>query len=77
MEGTFCSLPVAVKVFSNNHGIDPSCLNELQVLRHLHHPNIVIFLGACVDRIHDAATEGRTYFDLKLVLERVEGMTLS
>eukprot|EP00972_Heterocapsa_arctica_P069226 10227957-Heterocapsa_arctica.AAC.1 len=51
MEGTFCSLPVAVKVFNHDHRIDPSCLNELHVLRHLRHPNIVIFLGACVHRI--------------------------
>eukprot|EP00972_Heterocapsa_arctica_P079465 11711850-Heterocapsa_arctica.AAC.1 len=46
LEGTFCSLPVAVKVFDHDRGIDPSCLNELRVLRHLRHPNIVIFLGA-------------------------------
>jgi len=66
--GGFGSVFQGVKVFqAHEASIDASCLNELRFLRHLHHPNIVLFIGACVDREHG---------DLKLVLEKVHGLTL-
>lgn len=44
-----------------------SFLNELRILRHLHHPNIVGFIGACLD-IENG--------DIAIVLEMVRGVCL-
>lgn len=70
--GFFCGMQVAVKRprhdFDDNTLKDlPNWCNELRVMRHLKHPNLVTTLGAIVDpREHQIA----------IVLELVEGMTL-
>ena len=66
--GRFQRTPVAVKVIqenTTNHSL-ASIGNELRILRKLHHPNIVLFHGACVD-----FQTG----DIALVLERVFGIS--
>lgn len=68
LHGTF----VAVKVNKNTlNGTTawhlPSLGNELRILRHIRHPNLVLFHGACVD-----PTSG----ELALVLEYVHGQQL-
>eukprot|EP00927_Polykrikos_kofoidii_P007720 TRINITY_DN13166_c0_g1_i1.p1 TRINITY_DN13166_c0_g1~~TRINITY_DN13166_c0_g1_i1.p1 ORF type:complete len:601 (+),score=80.55 TRINITY_DN13166_c0_g1_i1:63-1805(+) len=44
-----------------------SLLNELRILRHVRHPSIVGFIGACIDTASN---------DLGLVLEKVNGTSL-
>jgi len=71
--GTFCSAPVAVKTFASG-GPKTSIkdvLDELRVLRHVHHPNIVLFYGAC---LYESRLSGQV--DIRLVFERVKGQTL-
>lgn len=68
LHGTY----VAVKVNKNSlNGTTawhlPSLGNELRILRHVRHPNLVLFHGACVD-----PTSG----ELALVLEYVHGQQL-
>jgi len=63
---------VAVKVpKSSVHGSTawhlPSLGNELRILRHVRHPNVVLFHGACIDP---------TSSELALVLEYVQGQRL-
>jgi len=63
---------VAVKVpKSSHHGSTawhlPSLGNELRILRHVRHPNVVLFHGACIDP---------TSSELALVLEYVQGHRL-
>eukprot|EP00928_Gymnodinium_smaydae_P031248 TRINITY_DN22994_c0_g1_i1.p1 TRINITY_DN22994_c0_g1~~TRINITY_DN22994_c0_g1_i1.p1 ORF type:complete len:856 (+),score=158.36 TRINITY_DN22994_c0_g1_i1:140-2707(+) len=62
---------VAVKVPRSSNGATawhlPSIGNELRVLRHVRHPNVVLFHGACID---PASSE------LALVLEYVNGRVL-
>lgn len=45
----------------------PSLGNELRILRHVRHPNVVLFHGACIDP---------TSSELALVLEHVQGRRL-
>jgi len=72
ISGSYHGTPVAVKV--PRQSIDgtnvtqlPMISNELRILRHVRHPNIVLFHGACVD-----SSGG----ELALVLENVKGMRL-
>jgi len=72
VRGLLHDIPVAVKVPRlSDMGSTDSYLhelaNELRILRSLQHPNIVSFLGACVE-----AEVG----DLALILELVEGPTV-
>lgn len=71
VQGRYCCTPVAVKLvaegsWGSNFG---SALSELRVLRHLRHPNIALFHGACM-------TQDENGMDLKLVFEQVRGKTL-
>lgn len=62
--------PVAVKLVRDQpveDNVSSSLANELRVLRHIRHPNVVLFHGACVDLGNGV---------LALVLERVGGVTL-
>merc|ERR1711963_214903 len=62
------AMPVAIKVLHENNMTSLADLgNELRVMRKLHHPNIVLFHGCCID-------EGSR--DLAVVLERVYGYPL-
>jgi len=90
VSGVVQNTPVAVKLpkdpanaeLNTRHFI--SLANELRVLRHLRHPNIVHFYGACV--IEGGLAQAKTGFGpstsagggnhLALVLERVEGTSL-
>jgi len=67
--GKFCSSKVAVKMcLKHKEGaIDKMVCNELRILRHVRHPNLVLFHGACID------IETK---DVMLVLERVHGSNL-
>eukprot|EP00931_Biecheleriopsis_adriatica_P027583 TRINITY_DN16576_c0_g2_i1.p1 TRINITY_DN16576_c0_g2~~TRINITY_DN16576_c0_g2_i1.p1 ORF type:complete len:679 (-),score=91.60 TRINITY_DN16576_c0_g2_i1:79-2115(-) len=64
-KGSFLGSPVAVKKALGT--FDATLVTELQVLRYLRHPNIVLFHGALVDK--DASA-------LSLVFELVHGQTL-
>eukprot|EP00927_Polykrikos_kofoidii_P005854 TRINITY_DN12340_c0_g1_i1.p1 TRINITY_DN12340_c0_g1~~TRINITY_DN12340_c0_g1_i1.p1 ORF type:complete len:727 (-),score=106.51 TRINITY_DN12340_c0_g1_i1:28-2208(-) len=71
VRGNIFGADVAVKVLSTS-GAElekrlPSLLNEIRVLRGIHHPNVVQFQGACFD---PATTE------LGLIFERVRGIDL-
>ena len=49
VEGRFCCGPVAIKLLETSQ-LDESriaAFNELRILRHIRHPNIVHFYGAC------------------------------
>jgi len=64
--------PVALKTTrSTNDGASPKQLlaiaNEIRILRHIRHPNVVLFHGACVD-----PKQG----EIMMVLERVQGPDL-
>jgi len=72
VEGVICGSPVAVKL--SQTGLNeqssltaPQLVNEIRVLRHVRHPNIVFFYGGIVD------AEGCR---LGIVLEKVDGPTL-
>jgi len=71
LQGTPCAIKLA-------HGVDLSerehkamglkqLVNELRIMRHIRHPNIVLFHGACMDMPSNK---------LALVLEQVEGCDL-
>lgn len=51
MKGDWRGMPVVCKVLKNkgNAADDLDFQNEISVLSHLRHPNLVLFLGACVD----------------------------
>jgi len=67
---TFCCCPVAVKRHRATFGrINPTVFDELRILRHLRHPNIMLFHGA---NLH----MGGSSFSINLVLEKVEGERL-
>lgn len=66
VQGSFHGSPVAVK-FGNDEKKSTSLLVELRLLRHLRHPNIVLFHGACIEDL-------RTW--VALLFELVEGPTL-
>lgn len=69
---TYYGSPVAVKIplaakSTYNLKYFTSMLNELRILRHIRHSNLVLMYGACVD------LESQ---DFALVLERIEGVAL-
>jgi len=69
--GSFHGLPVAVKISKTEdprvqRGL-PELLNEIRVLRHVRHPHIVLFYGACVN-----LAQGR----MAVILELIQGVTL-
>eukprot|EP00928_Gymnodinium_smaydae_P031954 TRINITY_DN23281_c0_g3_i1.p1 TRINITY_DN23281_c0_g3~~TRINITY_DN23281_c0_g3_i1.p1 ORF type:complete len:702 (-),score=65.97 TRINITY_DN23281_c0_g3_i1:803-2908(-) len=68
VHGTFNGMPVAIKVPKGDSDSRLAAMgNELAALRHLRHPNIMAFYGACVvPRLNQAA----------LVLELVKGQPL-
>lgn len=71
VEGDFLGTPVAVKlprkeITPLKPGLSDIC-NELSLLRHLRHPNLVAFHGACIEP---------EKVRLALVLELVQGITL-
>mmetsp|Transcript_96997 Transcript_96997/g.301935 ORF Transcript_96997/g.301935 Transcript_96997/m.301935 type:complete len:445 (+) Transcript_96997:330-1664(+) len=72
MAGVFHGSPVAVKAAKNTGGVSVervvAIANEVRIMRHAHHPNIVLCYGSCVepDRV-----------EVLLVLERVRGPHLS
>ncbi|CAE8718249.1 unnamed protein product [Polarella glacialis] len=66
-EGTYHGCKVAVKVPKAEKRTHHPLLNELRVLRHVRHPNIVLFFGACI---------GKKASDMMLVFELIEGVTL-
>jgi len=69
--GAFCKGPIAVKKELNDSKLDNSNLmatiNEIRILRHVRHPHIALFHGACIDPVSK---------DIMLVLERVQGHSL-
>lgn len=70
--GRLHGTPVAVKVPINSTGVSdiatlPELVHELRVYRHMRHPNIVLFHGACVDPVSS---------ELALVLEFLDGIAL-
>lgn len=70
VEGKFCCGLVAIKyprktMLSINHRI--SFFNELRILRHIRHPCIALFHGACFSG---------GGIDITLVMEKVHGVTL-
>jgi len=72
--GTFLSTPVAIKMLQPSRkktGPHEHCLsqlaNELRILRQVTHPNIVMFIGACVDPENG---------NIALLLELAEGVQL-
>jgi len=72
-KGVFCGMLVAVKcplrrINSANLHMLPELCNELRVMRHLRHPNIIHSHGAIVDPQH---------YRIALVLELVRGVTLN
>jgi len=72
VKGMLYNTPVAIKVprdagLASERSYLPELGNELRVLRLLHHPNIVMLMGACLEPNH-----GR----LALVLEMVQGERL-
>eukprot|EP00928_Gymnodinium_smaydae_P047275 TRINITY_DN31543_c0_g1_i1.p1 TRINITY_DN31543_c0_g1~~TRINITY_DN31543_c0_g1_i1.p1 ORF type:complete len:730 (+),score=22.19 TRINITY_DN31543_c0_g1_i1:275-2191(+) len=73
-QGKLLGAPVAVKIAkprNRNAALNAtncSIVNELRVYRHLRHPNIVCFYGACVD-----ATSGC----IALVMELINGPSLT
>mmetsp|Transcript_19315 Transcript_19315/g.42644 ORF Transcript_19315/g.42644 Transcript_19315/m.42644 type:complete len:729 (-) Transcript_19315:88-2274(-) len=76
--GKYRSCPVAIKTRKDVGGgpaseeqqtaVTATVLNELRIMRHLRHPHIAFFLGACV---------GKRNGDVLLVLEKVEGIPLT
>eukprot|EP00930_Biecheleria_cincta_P087312 TRINITY_DN76556_c0_g1_i1.p1 TRINITY_DN76556_c0_g1~~TRINITY_DN76556_c0_g1_i1.p1 ORF type:complete len:768 (+),score=123.80 TRINITY_DN76556_c0_g1_i1:74-2377(+) len=66
--GTYCGTRVAIKVAKEKKRLELPLLNELQLLRYVRHPNIVLYFGACVDPVS---------VDTALVFEFVDGETLS
>jgi len=66
-QGTYHGCKVAVKVPKEEKRTHHPLLNELRVLRHVRHPNIVLFFGACI---------GKKASDMMLVFELIEGVTL-
>jgi len=66
--GGYLGSRVAIKVPQNQRRLQLPLLNELRLLRHLRHPNIVLFFGACLRC---------TGFDMAVIFEYVEGPTLS
>ncbi|CAE8619289.1 unnamed protein product, partial [Polarella glacialis] len=66
-QGTYHGCKVAVKVNCKEKRTHHPLLNELRVLRHVRHPNIVLFFGACI---------GKKASDMMLVFELIEGVTL-
>ena len=74
VEGLYCSTPVAVKLFSSKNNAmheHAAVTNELRVLRHLKHPNIVFFYGAS---LYTSPLDER--IDIRLVFEHIKGKTL-
>ena len=75
VQGSYCGSPVAVKLYSHRGALsqtdrgtlDQTVFNECRVLRHVRHPNIVLFHGAVIDP---------SKHDIQIVLEKVEGETL-
>ncbi|CAE8717555.1 unnamed protein product [Polarella glacialis] len=67
MEGEYNGTRVAVKIPKSDSKIEFPLLNELRLLRHLRHPNIVLFFGACI---------GAKASDMMLVFELIHGITL-
>lgn len=68
VEGCFCRSAVAIKLFpakARGWPADRTFFNELRILRHVSHPNIVQFHGALLEPN-----------EVKLVLEKVEGENL-
>jgi len=70
--GWFHGSPVAVK--TTKHASDVAGIehlvtiaNEIRILRHVRHPNIVLFHGACIESVNG---------EIMLVLERVQGPDL-
>jgi len=69
--GQFCCSPVAVKIYEQRKNqLNLHALNELRILRHVRHPNILLFHGA-----HIRSGQGDS-FELSLVLELVIGQPL-
>jgi len=71
--GVLCNTPVAVKVSRGSQlsSVTPSLTdlsNELRVLRSLHHPNIVMLTGACLEP---------SVCEIAVVLEMVSGYDLA
>jgi len=71
--GSFLGTPVALKIPATKTGTQdirklPTILNELRILRHVRHPNIIIFHGACFLKT-DRST-------VVLVVELIEGITM-
>lgn len=65
VKGSFHSSPVAVKVAHSK--ADVTLLVELRLLRHVRHPNIVLFHGACIDA---------SRCQIALIFELITGPTL-
>lgn len=66
--GTYCGTRVAIKVAKEQKRLELPLLNELQLLRYVRHPNIVLYFGACVDPVS---------VETALVFEFIDGETLS
>ncbi|CAE8683819.1 unnamed protein product [Polarella glacialis] len=67
IEGVYSGVKVAVKIPKSERQVEFPLLNELRLLRHLRHPNIVLFFGACI---------GSKASDMMLVFELIHGVTL-
>lgn len=71
VEGQLHGIRVALKLPRFVQGAGPrdvaALANELQILRHVRHPNVVLLYGACIDFSHG---------DLALVFELVQGISL-
>eukprot|EP00442_Polarella_glacialis_P017204 CAMPEP_0115093000 /NCGR_PEP_ID=MMETSP0227-20121206/27183_1 /TAXON_ID=89957 /ORGANISM="Polarella glacialis, Strain CCMP 1383" /LENGTH=876 /DNA_ID=CAMNT_0002485091 /DNA_START=109 /DNA_END=2740 /DNA_ORIENTATION=+ len=65
--GEFKGCKVAIKSAKPEKHKEIPLLNELRVLRHLRHPNVVLFFGAYLNP---------TTADMALIFELVEGVTL-
>ncbi|CAE8613576.1 unnamed protein product [Polarella glacialis] len=67
--GTLVAIKTALQYVGKDSSLQPQLLNELRLLRHVRHPNIVSFYGA-------ALLQGSS-FGVLLVLELVDGPMLS
>jgi alpha-tubulin suppressor-like RCC1 family protein len=59
--GTYQGTDVAIKMIRRDRGDEDDFRHEVQVLNHLRHPNIVLFMGICI-------TEDRKYIVTELML---------
>lgn len=65
--GVFRGCDVAIKSAKDEKRTELPLLNELRLLRHVRHPNVVLFFGACIN-----PSTG----DIALIFELIEGYTL-